>query len=327
MSRGTVGRVGLIGTVKDEGPWLIEWIAHHKVCGFDRIAIASNNCSDGTDDILDRLQSMNLIRHLRNPPPYKLPIQHQAYRKLQNQPEMRDCDWLMALDVDEFLVVHIGDGSVQGLLSHAKGADQLPIRWRLFGDSGLTGFVEPPITEAFKHSEPDFKRPRDIALEDTSGYKTLVKTHRKYWMSIHYSTSFRPRTKFSLARFDNHKFFADGALIKIPPKTKQKEIARKLDLAGGNVELAEVYHYAVKTRQICALKKTRGDAAVADRVPGTDHYFNRLNRNEVVREEISKYRARVADISQKWLEDSKLRTLHKKSIQKMRERLAASNNS
>ena len=45
------GKTGVIACAKDEAPWLLEWIAHYKSLGFDEIAIATNDCSDGTDEI------------------------------------------------------------------------------------------------------------------------------------------------------------------------------------------------------------------------------------------------------------------------------------
>lgn len=37
----------LMSCVKDEGPFVVEFVAHHLVLGFDRIMMASNDCSDG----------------------------------------------------------------------------------------------------------------------------------------------------------------------------------------------------------------------------------------------------------------------------------------
>ena len=42
--------------VKNEGAFLIEWLAHHRACGFTDFLVYSNDCSDGTDVMLDRLR-------------------------------------------------------------------------------------------------------------------------------------------------------------------------------------------------------------------------------------------------------------------------------
>ena len=45
----------LLSSMKDEGPFVLEFVAHHRVLGFDAIHIASNDCTDGTDLLLDVL--------------------------------------------------------------------------------------------------------------------------------------------------------------------------------------------------------------------------------------------------------------------------------
>ena len=48
----------IVTTQKNEGAFLLEWLAHHKSIGFDDILVLSNDCSDGNDTMLDRLQDM-----------------------------------------------------------------------------------------------------------------------------------------------------------------------------------------------------------------------------------------------------------------------------
>src|SRR5699024_4672828 len=42
----------LMCSMRDEGPFALEFVAHHRAIGFDRIFIASNDCRDGTDLLL-----------------------------------------------------------------------------------------------------------------------------------------------------------------------------------------------------------------------------------------------------------------------------------
>ena len=39
-------RVGLAAIVKNESPYLIEWLTHHLATGFDHIYIANNESTD-----------------------------------------------------------------------------------------------------------------------------------------------------------------------------------------------------------------------------------------------------------------------------------------
>ncbi|MBC7738338.1 MAG: glycosyltransferase family 2 protein, partial [Candidatus Saccharibacteria bacterium] len=102
----------LISGMKDEGPYILEWVAHHLVLGFDRICIASNDCSDGSDALLDALQAAGHIEHLAHVVgPGAIP-QHAGYAALRARFSIDDTEWLAVLDADEFLNVHVGSHGV-----------------------------------------------------------------------------------------------------------------------------------------------------------------------------------------------------------------------
>ena len=51
----------VVSTMKNEGPYIIDWVAHYKTLGFDHILVCTNDCTDPTVDILLRLQEMGLV--------------------------------------------------------------------------------------------------------------------------------------------------------------------------------------------------------------------------------------------------------------------------
>ena len=51
----TNGRKVLVSTMKNEGPYLLEWLAYHKSIGIDDFCIFSNDCTDGTNLMLTGL--------------------------------------------------------------------------------------------------------------------------------------------------------------------------------------------------------------------------------------------------------------------------------
>jgi hypothetical protein len=63
-------KITAVTTQKNEGAFLLEWIAYHKIIGFTDIVILSNDCEDGSDEILDHLSKSGEIVHLRNDGPY-----------------------------------------------------------------------------------------------------------------------------------------------------------------------------------------------------------------------------------------------------------------
>ena len=48
-------KITAVTTQKNEGAFLLEWIAYHKSIGFTDIVILSNDCEDGSDEMLDHL--------------------------------------------------------------------------------------------------------------------------------------------------------------------------------------------------------------------------------------------------------------------------------
>ena len=62
-------RYTILSMMKDEGHCLLEWVAYHHLIGFDNICVYTNNCQDGTDDMLIRLQEMGYCQHFRNEVP------------------------------------------------------------------------------------------------------------------------------------------------------------------------------------------------------------------------------------------------------------------
>ena len=52
-----LGTTTLVATVKNEGPYLWEWVAYHKSIGFDNIVIFQNDSNDMTHGILHEMRS------------------------------------------------------------------------------------------------------------------------------------------------------------------------------------------------------------------------------------------------------------------------------
>ena len=48
-------RITAILCVKNEGAFVLDWLAHHRAAGITDFLVCSNDCSDGTDALLDRL--------------------------------------------------------------------------------------------------------------------------------------------------------------------------------------------------------------------------------------------------------------------------------
>ncbi|SDW82574.1 glycosyltransferase family 2 protein [Paracoccus sanguinis] len=145
----------MISTMRDEAPFVLEWIAYHRLIGFTDFLIYSNDCTDGTDALLDRLAALGIVTHVPNPRQGKKAIQWQALTRAKDHPLFRAADWAMVADVDEFLVIHAGDGRLDDLFAAVPEAEGFVVTWRMFGSGGILRFDPAPVTSQFRRAAPD----------------------------------------------------------------------------------------------------------------------------------------------------------------------------
>lgn len=75
----------LISCAKDEGPFLLEWVAHCPSLGFTRVIAASSDRSDGSDLLLAALGRLGAISHAHAPAPGEAP-QHAGCAAIRAAP-------------------------------------------------------------------------------------------------------------------------------------------------------------------------------------------------------------------------------------------------
>lgn len=127
----------LFAAMRNEGPFILEWLAYHRVIGFDLILIATNDCTDGSDTLLDALAAAGAVIHLPNPvPPGGNPQAAGIARALDWLASHDAPDWLAHLDSDEFLNIRASDGLVATLTAAAGNAHAIALAWRPFGHNG-----------------------------------------------------------------------------------------------------------------------------------------------------------------------------------------------
>ena len=147
-------RILAVLTAKDEGAYLLEWVAHARAAGFTDLLILTNDCADGTDAMADRLAALGLAAHVPNPGPHPKGAQWAALDRAGRHPLWAAADWAMVHDIDEFLCVKAGDGTVPALLAEVPGADAVAVTWRMFGNGGVVAYEDRPVTAQFTRAAP-----------------------------------------------------------------------------------------------------------------------------------------------------------------------------
>ena len=250
--------------VRNEGAFLLEWLAHHRATGFSDFVVFSNDCDDGTDAILDRLAQMGWLTHLRNDGPYDTGgIQFTALKSAAKLPQVKAADWLLALDVDEFVNIHTGDHTLSALHAALPDADAITLTWRLFGNAGQVRFSDTEVTRTFTKCAPAVMHwPWRTAM-----FKTLYRNDGTYGKpGVH-----RPRAP-DKSRLDRFRWYdAHGRPLGDPFKTKRIFS----DYGRDNYRLAQLNHYPLGAMESYVLKADCGRAVHSDDLLGLDYWVER----------------------------------------------------
>lgn len=260
----------LFGCMRDEGPWALEWVAYHRLIGFDRIVVYTNDCSDGTETLLDALAPYGVERR-DNRVPEGVSAQIHAAARAAEHPVAEDGDWVMWLDTDEFLNVHLGDGRLADLTARLEATDGYAVHWRLFGDSGQTRWTPAPVIARF-----------DGAARTRHDLHEPVKTLFRWGPSIEALSPHRPVLRPSFRERGLGWLHGPGAPV---PEVfyyfrinRDAMPALRLPYVTGQFAWAQVNHYAVRSAEEYAVKRRRGSGIYRDR--HDDEYWTLYNRND-----------------------------------------------
>ncbi|SDD99147.1 glycosyltransferase family 2 protein [Ruegeria marina] len=295
-------RILAVLTVRNEAAFLLEWLAHHKAVGFTDFLVFSNDCQDGTDLMLDRLAEMGLLVHLRNDGPYdKGGIQFTALKSASKHKLVKQADWILPLDVDEFVNIHAGGGTVPDLLAALPEASAITLTWRLFGNGDVTRFADEPVTRQFTRCAPEIL----YWPWRASMFKTLYRNDGIYRkLGVH-----RPRNPVP-ERLDEARWF-DSHGRELDAQFRESRIFSSYGRP--NYGLAQLNHYPLGAMESYILKADRGRAVHSDHMLDVDYWVER-NFNSDTDTSIARMETRSEPIRQGWMEDAKLARLHRRAV-------------
>ena len=295
--------------MKDEAPFLLEWYAHHLAVGFTKILVYTNDCSDGTDDMLIRLEELGLGYHRRNDIPEGVKPQPSAMKYAQAEPKVAEADWILMFDADEFLCINYGDGTLDPMLDAAGDANGIVITWRIFGSGNVVDWSRDPVTEQYLYAAPP-------TWNKGWGVKTLFKFDPDKWkIGIH-----RPsiKNKHLETGFPDTVKWLNGSGQPMEDYFKfrgWRSIRRTV-----GYQWAQMNHYAVKSIDSYAIRKFRGNVNNKKDKYNAD-YWSLQDRNEVYDDKILRYTERRKQIMEELLTDPVLSRLHYAAIEKVEARL------
>ena len=307
------GSLVALSTMKDEGPFVVEWVAHHLALGFTDLMVYTNDCADGTDALLKRLEAMDIgVHHRDNVIPEGMKPHPSMLKSAGDEPLIIESDWLLVLDADEFLCINHPSGTLDGLVAdlNAMDAQAIVFTWRIFGSAGIRDWSRQPITDQFTRAAPEF-------WNKGWGTKTMLRYDPKYLrLGMH-----RPiiKSQHKDTNYPESVLWVNGSGRPLEEWFKfrgWRSIRRTVGYDWGQIN-----HYAIKSMDAYSLRKFRGNANLKKDKYNSD-YWSLQDRNEVEDTRILRHRDRRAEIMAQLLQDDEVRHLHEAAHARAEARLA-----
>ena len=141
----------VLATARNEGIYLLEWIAYHRLLGAEAIFIYSNDNQDGSELLLGALADAGVITWVDSDLSGQIGnAQFKAYgHALGCMPDLLAHDWVLVIDIDEFLV--LDQARYAGLAEFCawhdqRGADTVAINWQFMAPEEVGDPFGVPLT-------------------------------------------------------------------------------------------------------------------------------------------------------------------------------------
>ena len=251
--------------MKNEAPYILEWIAYHRAIGFENILIYTNDNSDKTVELLSKLDIFpwfnwqeNKIAEGESP---QIKAFSDAFQRLKDTGS-----WVLVCDADEFFVLEAGLDLQQFIAKHSE-ADCISVYWKVFGSSGQ------------KKKEPGLiiERLQSCAIPEhktSEIFKSLTKMVG-FWSGLGLHKPFVSKT----ANIEKINWIdSSGARIKIQ---NGNPVPSDELCPDERYKLAQVNHYMVKSLSEYRMKQIRGNGFITAKSNlYNEPYFTAHDRNE-----------------------------------------------
>ena len=240
---------------KNEDRYLDEWIKYHLKLGFSEIFVYQNNWRYPTGPYDDpRVHLLEMDGYKMMNPCYNGFIQ-EYHNKF---------DFVMFIDVDEFLVVNTGEPLADVLESYLD-EDCVYVNWRIFGDNGR----------------------KDTSDGEYSCVKRFTRCDDRLHRLGKNILNFRKNgNRYSF--YNPHIVLLDGHLIPYSDSNRSVHAMKMWDAVPSSEQRLELFHYKNKTlSELMERKYGKDDALFGSYHPTYSHLdltrkdFEELNQNKI----------------------------------------------
>lgn len=282
--------LALASCMRNEGIFLLEWLAHHRAMGFDRVIVVTNDITDGSDKLLDVLAAKGLVTHIPQEVPAGAAPQDSGMDLVLAHARKTGITHILHIDSDEFLVLH--DGGLPDLMERTKEADVVPVPWRMFGDAGVTNWTPGDLVTARN------TRAEPAPTPGETKFKCLFKT-----ASFNRATDHNPLDP----QIDDPQVMTpDGAALSNGSLYQRKSARFRPHEVAAGARSAQLYHYAVRAQDCFLMKNDRGDGQGKQgdtKYHLNSHWHRKANRNDIPEHSLADRSAALQDRLTEWRAD------------------------
>ena len=231
----------------------------------------------------------------------------------------------MPLDLDEFVIPEGEEKTIATLLERNAKVDQLLLPWKVFGDNGHKGLPPLPLTDHLVETGTSSEKQTKLT-------KAFVRNHQARKLDVHFSLKNRIgpnpsrwRRAYDLAKRKRSKLIISfqGMRYSVPQTMADYYFQRFLFSCDNQEENgAVVHHYAVRTRELFALKQARGACNPTDGWVYDKEFFEKFNINGTKDMSVARIKPARDKIMARFLESPQLRRLHENAIDVTNQKLA-----
>jgi hypothetical protein len=291
----------MITSMRNEAPYILEWLAYHSSIGVDGFLVYSNDCNDGTDAMLDRLDALGVLTHVRNDKITQAGVQWSALKRADKHPMRTEAEWILFADADEFVNVKAGAGHLDDLLAACPDATAFALMWQMFGNDGRIEIEDLPVIDQFTKCA---RFPCYVPLT-SSMFKTLFKNDGSYEkLGVH-------RPKKRVERDISKIQWVNGSGHALGPHYVDQASFTYGPVGG--IDLVCLNHYSVKSAKAFLAKTQRGLPNRSDKKIDLSYWVDR-NFNQVDNVSIQRKADDTKAVMAEWLADDALRLLHKTGL-------------
>ena len=239
--------LSIVAVVKNEVPYIVEWIEYHLLVGVQKFIIYDNESTDNLRECLEPYIKNDIVEYIFFPGiRQQLNSYNDAIRRYRYS-----SFWFAFIDIDEFLLP-VTNETISDFLKNFEDMPGIEVNQIIYGSSENTKKTNNLVMERFKdHSNYDLFNNRAVKTIANSRYISFMKT-------VH------------VAEYFNGEYSVDSDKNKTYiPSLQRTPLHNKI----------RINHYCIKSLEEFYEKSNRGRAATPGKL-NMDYFYER-DRNEI----------------------------------------------